>query len=649
MTTINNPKNSNPPYFPGAQYNPTTNNSGGSASTQSLVTQLTPYFLKFPGAQGQEFLSDVVVNGDLIVSDTNNQFVSNTNLKLSDSNLIFDNPISYIQFGDGTTQNTAPSPDDINTVYNDISNTFVSPNIQTFQGSNATLAHTGPLQFSNVDNGEFGAFSVNPNNQDDLTLYSNQPNGGFTIRNVDGNSFTMNPTTGNVCTFINPLKSTFGITGQNLAINTTGNDTYSIDSKSSQGFGLTIINSTGNNAELSLSNGGAGVASITCTGANALDFGGASLTTTGLTTTGSLTLTNGLNTTALTTNTNGLTVSDPINVAGGVSCQEISCSTLNTNGNTITSGAINAGAISGSQLTLTNGGSTSLITTDSGGLNISDDLTVGSVNTSGLFSSNGGVSVGGLSKFASVSNLGATGQSAINAGLYIGRNITNSNNEFDIMAVNPTTTNGINIYSTQNTNITSTTQPEISITNTRTTINADLYVNPANTLYVNTIIPANTGPIQMAGGTFLATNPASNSNDTTIATTSFVNTAIGAIPSGALIQSGKVAGSWVQSIPNQGPNSPMYINGYYQMLTYTTITLPIAYGNTNYTAVACLSDLNNPSYTSGGTQWMGGVWHSTNINNASQFTVYVFCSWRGSNSGVGNSLPSYNISWITHP
>lgn len=220
MTTINNPKNNNPPYFPGAQYNPTINNSGGTASTQSLVNQLTPYFLKFPSAQGQEFLSDVIVNGDLIISDTNNQFVSNIDLSMK-ANILLDSSTNYIQFGDGTRQTTAPSPDDINTVYNDISNTFTSPTIQTFQGSNNSTTISAPLQFSNIDTGEFGGLFVDPNPNTDLTLYSNQNIGGLTVSNINGYSFTVNPTIGNVANFKNPISSDFDISGASLNVNNT--------------------------------------------------------------------------------------------------------------------------------------------------------------------------------------------------------------------------------------------------------------------------------------------------------------------------------------------------------------------------------------------------------------------------------------------
>ena len=157
--------------------------------------------------------------------------ISNTFTKLNtfDGNLAIGGTlgINYIQYPDGSKQYTAPAGDDINTVYNDVSNTFLSPTIQKFQGSNATEPLTAPLQFTNVSTGEFGSLYVDPSVNNDLTLYSNQSGGGLTIRNVDGNSFTINPTTGNTCSIINPVDCSFSITGDSL---TTGTDlTFSSD------------------------------------------------------------------------------------------------------------------------------------------------------------------------------------------------------------------------------------------------------------------------------------------------------------------------------------------------------------------------------------------------------------------------------------
>jgi len=120
-----------------------------------------------------------------------------------------------ITFPDNTTQTTAY--DDTNTVQNNQNNTFLSPYIQTFQGSNSTTNTTGPLQFSNVSSGEYGSFYVDPSPNNDLTLYSNQSNGGLTIRNVNGNSFTVNPQLNNA-NFFNPIVTTGSISSTSVNI-----------------------------------------------------------------------------------------------------------------------------------------------------------------------------------------------------------------------------------------------------------------------------------------------------------------------------------------------------------------------------------------------------------------------------------------------
>jgi hypothetical protein len=161
MTAINIP--TNPPYFPGINYNPAINNA--NASTQATVDNLKQYFLSYPAAQGREFLSDVVVNGDLIISDTNNQFVSNINMSISGS-ILMDNSANFIQFGDGTKQYTANN--DVNSVQVNQDNTFLSPYIQTFQG---------PVVCSNVNGLTTSLLNVN--------TYS-------TIGELNGNTYITN-------------------------------------------------------------------------------------------------------------------------------------------------------------------------------------------------------------------------------------------------------------------------------------------------------------------------------------------------------------------------------------------------------------------------------------------------------------------------
>jgi len=203
--------------------------------------------------------------------------ISNTFTKLNtfDGNLAIGGTlgVNYIQYPDGSKQYTAPAGDDINTVYNDVSNTFLSPTIQKFQGSNATTTTTAPLQFTNVSTGEFGSLYVDPSVNNDLTLYSNQSGGGLTIRNST-NSFTINPTTTNTASFLNPIVSSGSITGNSFKINTNtiGDDLYSIESFGN--FGLYIVNTSNNNGKITLSNNGSIYASITCTAQNEITCSG---------------------------------------------------------------------------------------------------------------------------------------------------------------------------------------------------------------------------------------------------------------------------------------------------------------------------------------------------------------------------------------
>ena len=188
------------PTFPGFNFNPSSTPSSSSGLSYQSALGL---FLSFPIAQGKQTMLDTNITGNLRTSD----------------NIFLDNSGNYIQFPDGTKQTTASIPDDPNTVYNDISNTFLNPTIQTFQGSNSSNGVNAPFRFSNIDSGEFGSLFVDPSPNNDLTLYSNQNTGGLTVSNINGYSFTVNPITGNVANFKNPISSDFGITGETLSIN----------------------------------------------------------------------------------------------------------------------------------------------------------------------------------------------------------------------------------------------------------------------------------------------------------------------------------------------------------------------------------------------------------------------------------------------
>ena len=320
---------SQPPLYPsfsGNNYNPATFPSASSSglSYQSALG----LFVSFPQAQGKITLLETNITGNLRTS--NNIFLDNsgnyiqfpdgtkqtTAPSADDPNTVYDDVsnnfsklntfngniaiggvlnTNYLQFPDGSRQYTAPA-DDINTVYNDVSNTFLSPTIQKFQGSNATEPLTAPLQFTNVSTGEFGSLYVDPSINNDLTLYSNQSGGGLTIRNST-NSFTINPTTTNTASFLNPIVSNDSITGQSLGVETTGNNPYTIYTNTSViDYGLVIANTTGGNGSLTLSN-------------------------------------NGGTSTTLTSSSTGLTINDPLTVLGDISGSSLSVSgTTNLNG-----------------------------------------------------------------------------------------------------------------------------------------------------------------------------------------------------------------------------------------------------------------------------------------------------------------------------
>ena len=363
-----------------------------TGQTGLTIDEGKKYFLTFPNAQTTqtEYLDNIGVGGTATFENAvtfNDTVTYNADIEFNQNvivdgtatvggNLLCDTTATIsgtltaetgidisvsggLTFPDNTTQITAY--DDTNAVQNNQNNIFLSPYKQTFQGSNSTINTTAPLQFSNVSSGEYGGLYVDPSPNNDLTLYSNQSNGGLTIRNVNGNSFTVNPQLNNA-NFFNPIVSTGSITGQSLSASTTGSQAYNIYTNTSGvDYGLVIANTSGNNGSLTLSNNGGTLTTITST-------------------------------------TNGLTILDGLDVAGNIGCQAISCSLLNTNGNTITSGAINAGAISGSSLNTT--GNITTASNGLGGTSVFNDtvcnfnsISCGGSITAGSFSTSGGIDV----------------------------------------------------------------------------------------------------------------------------------------------------------------------------------------------------------------------------------------------------------------
>jgi hypothetical protein len=106
------------------------------------------------------------------------------------------------------------------------------------------------------------------------------------------------------------------VTSTALQLSAGGNDGYLINSRSAQGYGLVIANTTSNNnGKITISNSSANIFSMTCTAPNVLDVGAGSITSTGALTASQLTLSSGGQTSVLTTSSTGLNVADNITVS----------------------------------------------------------------------------------------------------------------------------------------------------------------------------------------------------------------------------------------------------------------------------------------------------------------------------------------------
>ena len=235
---------------------------------------LAENYLQFPLAQGTETFGDIVVGNDETISgnlildgtfqtnyiqfpDGSQQFSAsvgdgsaflnggvstllpqtftgynlfNKELQVSgqldiiDNNIILDgvDNTNYIQFPDGSKQYTADTGNSPYSVLYNQSNTYDSGFIQTFTADSATEAGlTAPIVFTNTTTtGGIGSLFIDPDNNRDITLYSNQTSdAGLTVRNPT-NSFTVNPdninSVANVANFINPINCTSNISTQGV-------------------------------------------------------------------------------------------------------------------------------------------------------------------------------------------------------------------------------------------------------------------------------------------------------------------------------------------------------------------------------------------------------------------------------------------------
>lgn len=584
--------------LPPAKNVPTFNSPNFNTATQSLTYgDALKSFLAYPQAQGKEQLVDTDISGTLnLYGDMNILGVGN-----------------YIQFPDLTQQSTAFV--EANYAQLNTDNTFLSPFTNTFQGTNASTGLTAPIVVSNSQTTNKASFYIDDANNLDFTLYSNQADGGMTIRNAGGNSFTVAPLApNNTATFSNPIATSLGISAGTLTVSTSGTNPNTLSTGNFQGAGsnlqtsgklvvggtLTVYNNnpttphwadiTCPNLNLEISTGLA-ITTVGQTNQVVLGTSVSGLTVDdGIVATGAisgsqLTLSSGGNTSVLTTTASGLNVADPIvstgqiagndflvnasgqnpysiysnsvggyglvvaNTTGGVGTLTLSnnSTTLTTLSST-TNGLVVNDPLTATSLTLSSGGNSTVLTTTGTGLAINDSITVSGAGTvtcdtltSGFINTqNGDLFVGGESTLASRSNLSGTSIAA--AGLYFGRNLEVGQNEFDIIAYNPTSANYLNIYGSNTTAISQGSVPIISLAN------GTAYKNGNEIATVNQIpsVPATyfTGQIvtslgsrapTASGGTFLLCNGTSYSSTTYPNLFAVIGTAYGTSASGGFL------------------------------------------------------------------------------------------------------------------
>jgi len=178
------------------------------------------YFVTYPTSQaGTQTFSDVDVVGTFAANSTS-EFDGTLTVKNSNFLLNGVDGTNYIQFPDGTKQYTATqdktgyallaggtsSVPQVFTGYDQFENQTI------FNGDNTTVQNTGIIKFVNTNTNSSGTLYQDATGGNDMTLWSSNTTGGLTVRNPSY-SFTVNPTTGNVATFTNPIASAYSITG----------------------------------------------------------------------------------------------------------------------------------------------------------------------------------------------------------------------------------------------------------------------------------------------------------------------------------------------------------------------------------------------------------------------------------------------------
>jgi hypothetical protein len=187
-------------------------------------------------------------------------------------------------------------------------------------------------------------------------------------------------------------------------------------------------------------------------------------------------------------------------------------------------------------------------------------------------------------------------------------------------------------------------------TTDRVSFSSDIYINSANVLYTNTIVPT-TSTLELASGTVLSFDPPSGSNDTSVATTSFVNSVVNGV---SFTQTNQP--TTLQGTPAGVVNGTMFSNS--NSINQTFISQTYAYSDSNgttnpyfgisfstpvYPAGVTPIVTNNSSYiyfTSGAT----GTYISLTplLNTQTSWDMYKAGNVPG---GAGQLVMQFTITW----
>jgi hypothetical protein len=184
----------------------------------------------------------------------------------------------------------------------------------------------------------------------------------------------------------------------------------------------------------------------------------------------------------------------------------------------------------------------------------------------------------------------------------------------------------------------------------RVTFSSDIYINSTNVLYTNTIVPT-TSQLELAYGTVLSFNPPAGSNDTSVATTNFVNSVVNGVSFTQTNQPTTMQGTPVGIV-----NGTMFSNS--NGINQTFISQTYAYSDSNgatnpyfgvsfstpvYPAGVTPIVTNNSSYiyfTSGAT----GTYISLTplLNTQTSWDMYKAGNVPG---GAGQLVMQFTITW----